>query len=868
MPHKVRQIQAQQRRFRNWMLLAGWSLAVLISLLAAFGAQGHLLTSVMVLALGVGLVALLWMDKRTGRALDYAREKSEALEKVTDALRQREFAMDQHSIISMTDPEGCITYANDLFVAISGYSREELYGNTHRLINSGHHPQEFFTVMWNQITQGLVWHGEIKNINKAKEVYWVAATLVPLLDQNGQPEAYISIRTDITRQKQLEESLSQQNKELQELTDHLSEHSHLLTEIIEAIPLPVYLKDNQGRYQQLNRAFEEYFGIQREDYLGRDVFDLLEVETARVHHSKDQQLFREQGRQSYQARNQRSDGHFADAVYKKAALLSADGQARGLVGVIFDVTERQHWEAGLVEARKAAEAANQAKSQFLANMSHEIRTPMNGILGMLDLVLETRLDSEQKEHLDLARLSAEHLLEIINHLLDISKIEAGKLGLQPSVFNLHELLDQTLRSLSSRAQAKGLKLVYDPGEGLPSYVYADPARLRQMLINLLGNAIKFTQKGEVRLQVRCLDCQSKQARVELQVTDTGIGMSAEELEKVFEPFEQVQSERNRQFEGTGLGLAIVKQLAAMMGGEVSASSEPEVGSTFILHLPLLLAEKPADLSETDPTHHLPTAAAAFCKGLKLLVAEDNLVNQKLAVKLLEKQQHQVTVVADGQQALQRLQQESFDLVLMDMMMPVMDGLEATRQWRQWEEDQQRVLTPIIAMTANAMQGDRERCLAEGMQGYVPKPVHAQVLYREIDRVMATRQPGAQETFLESPRPKPATEFDWDLALDNLGADASLLRMALQMFVDEYPEHKAQLHAAWQSGDLRALGAVAHTLKSLLATFAAYPAQKEAERLEFLAKQGADHPELKAVLEKLQKRLDVLLPLLHQQLQNQ
>jgi len=254
------------------------------------------------------------------------------------------------------------------------------------------------------------------------------------------------------------------------------------------------------------------------------------------------------------------------------------------------------------------------------------------------------------------------------------------------------------------------------------------------------------------------------------------------------------------------------------------------------------------------------------------------VNQKLAVKLLEKQQHQVTVVADGQQAFLKLQQENFDLVLMDMMMPVMDGLEATRQWRQWENDFHLALTPVIAMTANAMQGDRERCLAEGMQGYVPKPVNPQVLYREIDRVMADDQPeqqklpshpgGRPDDFLEQSRLESAAEFDWDLALNNLGADASLLYMALQMFVDEYPEHKAQLHAAWQSGDRQALSAVAHTLKSLLATFAAYPAQKQAERLERLAKQSADQKELKPVLDKLQKYLDVLLPLLQKQLQNQ
>lgn len=869
MSREVKQVRAEQRRFRNQLMLVGGCLAVVFSLLAAFRAQDDpllwIFSGLFFLALGFGLVTLQRMHKRIGQALDYAREKSQALEKATNVLRQREFAMDQHSIISMTDPEGLITYANDLFVAISGYSRAELYGKTHQLINSGHHPQSFFTAMWDQITAGQVWHGEIKNINKAGRFYWVAATLVPLLDQEGKPEAYISIRTDITRQKQLEENLSQQNNELQELTDHLSEHSHLLTEILEAIPLPVYLKDSEGRYQQLNRAFEEYFGVKRENYLGRDVFDLLEQQAAKLHHARDQKLLQEGGRQSYQARSQRLEGRYADAVYKKAALYSADGQVRGLVGVIFDVTERQQWEAGLVEARKAAEAASLAKSRFLANMSHEIRTPMNGILGMLDLVLASPLEQEQQEHLDLARLSAEHLLEIINHLLDLSKIEAGKLDLQPSVFDLHELLDQTLRSLSNRARIKNLKLYYDMAPGLPTYVYADPARLRQMLINLLGNAIKFTQVGEVHLLARCVDCESRVAKMELTVTDTGIGMSPEDLEKMFEPFEQVHSQRNRQFEGTGLGLSIVKQLAEMMGGEVTATSEPEVGSAFTLLLPLPLAERQElePLIENEPgqvkallvenasvNRQMPATTTSFRKNLSLLLAEDNLINQKLAVKLLEKQQHQITLVTNGKEALELLQREQFDLVLMDMMMPVMDGMEATRQWRQWERQHQRVQTPIIALTANAMQGDREHCLAEGMQGYVPKPVNPQVLYSEIDRVMEEAD---------------STEFDWDKALETLGADESLLRTALQMFVDDYPAYQAQLDAAWQAGDLQALGAVAHTLKSLLATFAADPASEEADKLEHLARQAADREVLEAVLVKLQKRLNVLLPLLREQL---
>jgi CheY-like chemotaxis protein len=275
--------------------------------------------------------------------------------------------------------------------------------------------------------------------------------------------------------------------------------------------------------------------------------------------------------------------------------------------------------------------------------------------------------------------------------------------------------------------------------------------------------------------------------------------------------------------------------------------------------------------QEDKKYKLPDA--------HILIAEDNLVNQTFIRKTLEEMEADFTIVANGREALDAIAQQGFDLVIMDCLMPVMDGFQASREiTRRKTTGEITGELPIIALTANAMQGDRERCLAEGMQGYVPKPVNPQVLYREIDRVMADDQPeqqklpshpgGRPDDFLEQSRLESAAEFDWDLALNNLGADASLLYMALQMFVDEYPEHKAQLHAAWQSGDRQALSAVAHTLKSLLATFAAYPAQKQAERLERLAKQSADQKELKPVLDKLQKYLDVLLPLLQKQLQNQ
>jgi two-component system sensor histidine kinase/response regulator len=728
----------------------------------------------------------------------------------------------------------------------------------------------------------------------------------------------------------------------------------------------LYRTTLDGQLLECNPAFARMLGYTSPEECTMHAMTEI-YESAAERQTFIERLVREHQLPDFESCLRRRDGTTIWVLENVMLVDGQNGESGVLEGSLIDITQRKEVEAALVRAFDAAESANRAKSEFLANMSHEIRTPMNGVIGMTELALQTELTSDQQQYLEIIKISADSLMGIINDILDFSKIEAGKLDLDVVDFDLNGTLDETMRSLAPRAHQKGLELAYQVAPGVPTALCGDAGRIRQVLVNLVSNALKFTEQGEVVLRVEGQGRHGNREVLTFTVADTGIGIPMEKQGSIFEAFTQADASTTRRFGGTGLGLTITARLVALMGGTIWVESTPGQGSKFHFTLPLDVRDDvspkapPRELADlrgtsvlvvddnatnrrildeillnwgmrptlvdggraalqalerahdegkpygmvlldyqmpemdgfevatriqqhaelagttimmlssvgeggdtqrcralgvagylTKPVRQsvlLDAILAVFARSvpqlksgsqptlvthqsmldparpLRILVAEDNAVNQVVVTRMLQKRAHVVVVAANGREALDVLARESFDVVLMDLQMPVMGGEEATAMIRKAERSHGGHL-PIIAVTASAMKGDRENCLAAGMDDYIGKPIQFDGLIEKVER-WGRRAVMAKEAIAIS-NPSCVDLFD---------GDVDLLREVATAYVEWEPALRAQLRDASTSGDAVALRAAAHSLKGSVSNFGAATASTAAAKIEDAARRG-------------------------------
>jgi PAS domain S-box-containing protein len=518
-----------------------------------------------------------------------------------------------------------------------------------------------------------------------------------------------------------------------------SSSADYLRSLLRSIPDLIWLKDPDGIYLNCNSSFERLFGAKESEIVGKTDYDFVSKELAdffRLHDQKAMQADKPSINEEWLT--------FAKTGYRglyetiKTPMRDSNGQLIGVLGIARDITDRKQMEAQLIDMKDRAEAANRVKSEFLANMSHEIRTPLNGALAMLQLLAATPLNRKQSEFLQAVTTSIQRLNRLLADILDISRIEAGKFRIEAVEFEVKNLENSILELFSQAAGTRGNSLEFAWHGRIPEFLIGDEVRLRQILFNLVGNAIKFTEHGQIRVDMSFSpNRHDSGGYMHLSVSDTGIGLSDAQIKEVFEPFVQGEEKYARRYQGAGLGLSIVRKLVHLMHGELAIDNGQEIGTTFYVSLPMSIGHKHHFEGEEWVEDLVRTGETI--KGMKILLAEDDKISSFAGKVLLEKAGHLVTCVKNGLEVIQLLSAERFDLIFMDIQMPLMDGVETTKKIRSSKELGRNSGIPIVAMTAYSMIGDRENFLKAGMTDYIAKPISMAEINAVILRVQKNRQ---------------------------------------------------------------------------------------------------------------------------------
>uniref|UniRef100_UPI0025F9E483 PAS domain-containing hybrid sensor histidine kinase/response regulator n=1 Tax=Phenylobacterium sp. TaxID=1871053 RepID=UPI0025F9E483 len=559
---------------------------------------------------------------------------------------------------------------------------------------------------------------ELTYIRKDGTRFPAMVSVTALRDAQDVIIGYLLIGTDNTARKEVEE---EQKKSDQRLRDQQFYTRSLIESNIDAL----MTTDPAGIITDVNKQMEALTGCTRDELIGAPFKDCF-TDPARAE-AGIKRVLREKSVTDYELTARARDGKQTVVSYNATTFFDRNRKLQGVFAAARDVTERKRVEVELQLAKAAAESASRTKSDFLASMSHEIRTPMNAIMGIADLLAKTALTPEQQKFVQIFQRSGDNLLNLINDILDLSKVESSQLDLEQTGFSLSDHLEKVIEMVASRAHEKGLTLTREIGPGVNTNLVGDPTRLRQVLLNLLGNAIKFTQAGRVSLKVEPHDDPTAPMALRFVVSDTGIGIAEDKLGQVFERFTQADSSTTRRFGGSGLGLTISRQLVELMGGRIWVKSEVDKGSVFSFSLPFETWRVP-DRTVAAPVGPRPEAPLP---PLRILMAEDSPDNAVIALAYLEDTPYRIDVAETGLRACEMFKEGRYDLVLMDRQMPIMDGLAATRTIRAWEIENGRPATPIIALTASALKGDRETCLAAGCTAYLTKPIKQEVLLQAI-----------------------------------------------------------------------------------------------------------------------------------------